>query len=772
MEIRYSWGTSAVDGQPREMSVPDFDTFEQSIRDNRTTIGVLPEDTKEELDAKKRSLPYIWHAFKTGATHRRRNASAGNLYYLPLDLDGVTQNGWECIREILSAYRGFAYTTASHEHPVAKGEYRIRIILAPSRAVSPAEKQPLLQALQTEIMSVVDLLYDGPAKWDDSVYRPAQMVFLPDERAQFWSFTGQAVDVDTLLATVPVPIEIQDDTEQDDLTRLVDLDNIDDNTFEDLRSALWHPRMLQHAENYPSWAAMGNRLAWFKDTDHEEKAKALWVEWSAKADKGDPEAAINKWEQLTADRTGFQSIFSLAQKAGWMNPGAERFQSAVACVDDFEDVTDTDNGSDFADIDTDMTGHFLERFIYVVKGDQVCDLSRPPYRSIMDMKSFKNLMAPYQFPPVGKGQPMPATRRWLEHSKKLVAETTGYQPGKGRIIQGQDGWLEINEFYLPEHRKVTSFEMVENIFLKHMEYLIPDEKQRLFFIARLAWMVQRPERRCPVTVLHISILHGTGRGWVIQLMEALLGSWNCTRAKMDVVCKNQFHDYLYHSLLCTVDEVKENIEKRYSVNDQLRDLLTEPRFEVNNKYGKKMTMDIFTGFLFFSNHIDALVIPEVDRRIAVFGGPDFLQGDSYFKQLYQALKDPEFIAQVYWYLMSIDLDAFDWQRAPETEERKLMIESGRSDIEKALLDLLENPLTPAMTYQQIVTELVKEIGLDSQFNDKQIAAILRGRGLRQAERLKIEGATVRQWILEKNCKFERQELKTWFETCEKLQNSV
>ncbi|MDE1486769.1 virulence-associated E family protein [Xenorhabdus bovienii] len=339
MEIRYSWGTGAADGQPREMSVPDFDTFEKTIRDNRTTIGVLPEDTKEELDAKKRRLPYIWHEFKNGAARRRRSASAGNLCYLPLDLDGVTQNGWDCIQEILSAYRGFAYTTASHTHPVAKGEYRIRIILAPSRAVSPAEKQPLLQTIQSEIMSVVDLFYDGPAKWDDSVYRPAQMVFLPDERAQFWSFTGQAVDVDTLLVNALVPIEIPDDTEHGDLTRLVDLENINSNTFDDLRSALWHPGMLQHAENYPTWAAMGNRLAWFKDTDHEEKVKALWIEWSTKAIKGDPEAAANKWEQLTADRTGYQSIFSLAQKAGWTNPGAERFQSAVACVDDFEDVT-------------------------------------------------------------------------------------------------------------------------------------------------------------------------------------------------------------------------------------------------------------------------------------------------------------------------------------------------------------------------------------------------------------------------------------------------
>ncbi|MDE1476670.1 ATPase, partial [Xenorhabdus bovienii] len=37
-------------------------------------------------------------------------------------------------------------------------------------------------------------------------------------------------------------------------------------------------------------------------------------------------------------------IFSLAQKAGWTNPGAERFQSAIASIDDFEDVTAADSG--------------------------------------------------------------------------------------------------------------------------------------------------------------------------------------------------------------------------------------------------------------------------------------------------------------------------------------------------------------------------------------------------------------------------------------------
>lgn len=239
-------------------------------------------------------------------------------------------------------------------------------------------------------------------------------------------------------------------------------------------------------------------------------------------------------------------------------------------VEDFEDFTTTDDtGKDsesmesFTDLFIDMTSHFLERFIYVLKGDQVCDLLRTPYSCLMEMKSFRNLMAPYQFPPESKkGNPIPATKRWIEHPKKQVAENTGYQPGKGRLIKHPDGRFDINEFYLPEHPKVSSFEKSDSIFLKHIEYLLPKKEQMEFFIARLAWIVQRPDRRCPITMLHISMLHGTGRGWVIQLMEKILGSWNCTRAKMDVICKNQYHDYLHHSLLCTVDEVRENTDKR------------------------------------------------------------------------------------------------------------------------------------------------------------------------------------------------------------------
>lgn len=339
MEIRYTQGRNAEDGQPREMSAPGFDAFEQQIRDSVTRIGVLPTDDKDALNKKKRRLPYIWHAFKAGATRRRRADSAGDLYFLMMDLDGITAEGWACIKGVLAAYRGFAYTTASHLHPTANGEHRLRIVLAPARPITAAEKPLVLQQLQTAIMDIVDIVYDGPANWDSRVYNPAQMLFLPDENAVFETFSGQPVDVDALLAAAPMealPCAAPAKGETDDFERLIELDAIDDNTFADLRSALWHPAILQLAESYPSWVDMGNRLAWFKDTEYEEQARALWLDWSAAADNGDVDAAAAKWEQLTADRTGYQAIFSMAQKNDWKNPGADRLRTAVAGADDFE----------------------------------------------------------------------------------------------------------------------------------------------------------------------------------------------------------------------------------------------------------------------------------------------------------------------------------------------------------------------------------------------------------------------------------------------------
>ncbi|WP_244587325.1 hypothetical protein [Escherichia coli] len=183
-------------------------------------------------------------------------------------------------------------------------------------------------------------------------------------------------------------------------------------------------------------------------------------------------------------------------------------------------------------------------------------------------------------------------------------------------------------------------------------------------------------------------------------------------------------------------------------------------------------MDIYTGFLFYTNHFDALALPEEDRRIAVLGGPDFAATEEHYASLYGALSDSDFIAQVYWYLMGVDLSRFNWQRAPETKERLLMIESNKSDVEAALIEILDNPPVPAMTYQQIVNAILAEAGMDVEINQKHITRILKERTKREPVRVKIDGFVYRIWILVKNNDFSNEELREIYKSCEILQSGL
>ncbi len=739
MEIRYSTGRHAKDNKPTPVVCESFTAFASTVIEGSKTIGVLSTDTKEILNQKKTRLPYFWVEM-LDPTGGRNKANAGASHVVRFDIDGTTAAGWEILRELFSTYQGFAYTTASHMHPTVNSEQRWRVVLAVSRPLSPVELLCLSTTVQQDVMDTYELIAEDSVNWDSRVYNAAQVLFGPDERAEVVYFSGDAVDADSVLLRA-VPAEVP-------------------------------PSILRDPSKV---SAVGT----------DDKAEYLIANGHAKGElidgiklpiicpfeDGHTSASGETSTVYMLDGTGgFEQGKIICLHEGCKHRSQEDFLDKIGYrVADF-DIVEAEIQNGITDINSDITRHFIDRFIYVIDGDRVCDLIRPPYSCMMEMKAFKNLMAPHQYPPIGKGNPTPATKKWLEHVKKQVAESSGYQPGVGRLIERPDGRFEVNEFYMPEHSQVADTNKVST-FLSHMAYLVPDEWQCKFFISRLAWFVQMPERRCPITILHVSTAHGTGRGWISQLMEQILGKWNCSRTRMKILCDNQFHDYLHHSLLCTIDEVREN-DKRYEVNDKIRDVLTEPRFEVNSKYGKKMTMDIFTGFLFYTNHIDALVLPEEDRRIAVLGGPEVEASENHYNHLYAALNDSDFIAQVYWYLMNVDISAFNWQRAPITKERQLMIESNKSDVETAITAVLENPPVAAMTYQQIVNEVIKEVGLDAEINQKHITRILKEKTKREPLRVKVDGSTQRFWLIEKNCDFSNEKLRQMFETCEKLQNQV
>jgi len=300
------------------------------------------------------------------------------------------------------------------------------------------------------------------------------------------------------------------------------------------------------------------------------------------------------------------------------------------------------------------------------------------------------------------------------------------------------------------------------VFFRHMEYIVPVEAEREWFYSWMAYNIQHPGDRCKVTPLLIATDHGTGRGWIAQLLGWLLGSWNCTKTKMATLNgesgAGQYQDFMNNSLICCIEEVKDG-DKRYGVTDTIRDYLTENTLEINLKYGAKNTKQIYTNFFWMSNHADAIVLTEEDRRINVFRTEDRPKGSEYYERLYGWLEgnadpvsgetdtsrmedstdgdsnssngadgnpdnsnsgvpesDQNQDAEIYdrggvkvsagvaclWYwLNQRDLTGFNSYRSMSNPTRRDMIENNMTEVERVFWNVVKNPPYEVMTLSEI-----------------------------------------------------------------------
>lgn len=88
---------------------------------------------------------------------------------------------------------------------------------------------------------------------------------------------------------------------------------VTDAQIEELRDAL----KVLDADPYDTWINMGQALCELGAVGF-----GLWDEWGQTSGKYDAAVARQKWGTFDGDRTGYQAVFSYAQRAGWVNPMA------------------------------------------------------------------------------------------------------------------------------------------------------------------------------------------------------------------------------------------------------------------------------------------------------------------------------------------------------------------------------------------------------------------------------------------------------------------
>ena len=180
--------------------------------------------------------------------------------------------------------------------------------------------------------------------------------------------------------------------------------------------------------------------------------------------------------------------------------------------------------------------------------------------------------------------------------------------------------------------------------------------------------------------------------------------------------KSDFNEYMFESTVCLIDELKTNGREQFDLVETLKNLITESEISVNIKFGAKGTYPVYPNILCFSNHINALPIPDGDRRFWVYRVEAPAKASDYYVKLFQWLST-DGPAHLYKWLENYDLGDLCITAAPAmTAAKAEMVESFKHEIDIILADAIEDregPFIAAVVPADIIEVFVQDrLGAD------------------------------------------------------------
>jgi len=331
----------------------------------------------------------------------------------------------------------------------------------------------------------------------------------------------------------------------------------------------------------------------------------------------------------------------------------------------------------------------LKNYLYVVVGKNVCRLTGSTENAVRSYDEMKHKWKNQRIKVTktsGKDNSksevfMPLMDVWMNDELRKTAEDVTYIPGEKRIVH--DGKFAYFNQYEGGDVKLTDDTDLIHHFVEHMQYLFNDN-----FDLAMNWfaqLIQEPAQRYRTALYSISIHEATGRGWMNELFEIILGKSNVSKPSIsDITGGTDFNEHAYNKTLAIVSEVSTN-DGYTTVSGSLKNFLSENTQQINIKNKQKITANIYTRLFIQSNDIDDLMISEEDTRIIVCMNREPSKELSYYDDLYRLIeKDngkplyPEFADQVYTYLMNWKVNKKWVKGAVLNKDKQYVIEATKS----------------------------------------------------------------------------------------------
>lgn len=257
-------------------------------------------------------------------------------------------------------------------------------------------------------------------------------------------------------------------------------------------------------------------------------------------------------------------------------------------------------------------------------------------------------------------------------------------------------------------------------FWRFMEYLFPNEEERLVVTRWMATLYARPNVRMGFGLLMLSKMQGIGKSTLLNLIAALVGRKQCSFPG-DSMIQSDFNGWLVNKRFIAVHEIYAG--QNWKTYNRLKSLITEDVIEANNKHVANYQLPNWSHFAAASNSMEALRIENDDRRWYV---PLLAtQLYPYYDEIYQWLRGNGLRYLAYDLTQRNDyLTAGD--KAPSTEAKMALIDQSMPTDERMILTVAERLRSDeCVDVKELWLWLQSEANMRAFINPQRIMSLLR-----------------------------------------------
>jgi hypothetical protein len=305
----------------------------------------------------------------------------------------------------------------------------------------------------------------------------------------------------------------------------------------------------------------------------DDRGWKVWDEWSKKApEKYDVKTAAVQWHSFVDKGLTGGTIFHFAKENGFGG-------------------FDTEAAKDPEIVDQRVWIISIKRFVEMKRLIE------------WDKEQFDS----YYSPLFARGKPSEHVLKNAEF-KRVFGCT--YWPKREQFVTEINGQDCLN-YWRPSDVKPAPGNVSK--FLEHVAYLFPDGDEGDILLDYLAFQVQHPGEKVHWAVL-IEGDQGNGKSYFATVMRMVLGAHN-VRILASERLHETFTEWQRNKQLIVVEEMM--AKQRLELMNKLKPMITEDWCIIREMYRPAYEQPNRFNFLFFTNHRDALLIENTDRRYCI-----------------------------------------------------------------------------------------------------------------------------------------------------------